>query len=455
MLYVKRVMALAGCVAFASVGTGVAEEQAELLNRLKQEYTKYTEQHQDPASGLLYTAAVKALKTEKRFAPENARQGLVAGVPSPHGYGTKGGDSGMSDTALFGGQMLYAMLEAYDVTRDPDLERWARLLFAGLKVVGTASPVPGFVVRGPHPLDRTAYYRDSSMDQHSTYVVGLWRYYHSPLASEDDRSFIRESLDKVVRRLEKNHWRILWEDDSREAHASGGDLTHFGSERVTLLLPFVGAAADVTRDGHWIGLYQALATERDGLRWRVLLPDDQGFEMNAHPLWGQQAIFRAHCLYEIEKDSARRAALLAHAEAYTRRRMAEPFPPQCGSGELFELLHRQTLTPAETAIVGWERGFCEGPFAAWKAYRADHKTLPAALRAKLRDINVLFPASVFTMALFSRNRTLEREALPASVEMARTVNLDGLPGWPRWSVLVLGWKAYALGSQRAPQQERP
>ncbi len=67
--------------------------------------------------GLLYVATVKALKSEKKYAPENARQGMVDGIPSPHGYGTKGGDSGMSDTSLFGGQMLYAMLEAYAVSR--------------------------------------------------------------------------------------------------------------------------------------------------------------------------------------------------------------------------------------------------------------------------------------------------------------------------------------------------
>jgi len=55
----------------------------------------------------------------------------------------------------------------------------------------------------------------------------------------------------------------------------------------------------------------------------------------------------------------------------------------------------------------------------------------------------LFPSSAFTMALFSRNRALEAEALPAAIEMVRTVDLARLPGWPRWGVIVLGWKAYA------------
>lgn len=445
MLRPKLLMVLvAGCSGVVLVGAGLADDRTELLGRLKREYLQYTQQHQDPASGLLYVATVKALKSEKKYAPENARQGMVDGVPSPHGYGTKGGDSGISDTSLFGGQMLYAMLEAFDVVRDPELERWARLLFAGMKIVGTASPVAGFIVRGPHPLDRKAYYRDSSMDQHSTYVIALWRYYRSPLATEDDKAFIRDSLDKVARRLEKNRWRILWEDDSRPAHAGGGDLTRFGSEGVTLLLPMIGAAADVTQDRHWIETYRRFAAERDGLRWQVLRPDAKGFEMNAHPLWGQQAIFRVHCLYQIEKDPSRRAALLAHAEAYTRRRWAEEFPPQVGRGDLFELLHKQTLTTAEAKTLGWPHGFCKGPFEAWEHYRAPDAKVAAPLRAKLRDICVVFPSSAFTMAMFSRNRPLEKESLPAALEMVRTVDLAHLPGWARWGVIVLGWKAYAV-----------
>jgi hypothetical protein len=417
-----------------------------LLSRLKRQYLQYVEQHQDPATGLLYMATVKALKNEKRYAPENARQGMVDGVPSPHGYGTKGGDSGMSDTSLFGGQLLYSLLEAYDARKDRDLERWARHLFQGLKIIGSASPVPGFIVRGPHPLDRKAYYRDSSMDQHSTYVIALWRYYHSPLATEDDRAFIRDSLDKVARRLEKNQWRILWEDDSREAHAGGGNLTRFGSEAITLLMPMVGAAADVTHNAHWQETYRRFAAERDGLRWQVLMPDHRGFEMNAHLLWGQQALFRLHCWYGFEKDPSRRKAFLANAEGYTVRRMAHSFPPQTGRGALFELFRQQTLTTDEAKRLGWKRGYCEGPFEAWEHYPEDQKSLPASLKAKLRDICVLYPSSALTMALYSRNPSLEARSLPLALDMVNRVDLTSLPGWPRWAVIVLGWKAYAVRS---------
>lgn len=421
----------------------LAADSDTFLARLKEEYKKYAQIHQDPETGLLYIAPVEDLKSEKWDTVENVRKGMVHGVLSPHGYG-EAGDSGMADTSLFGGQMLYSMLEAYDVGKDPDIEKWARLLFKGMKIIGTTSPVPGFIVRGPHPNDRAAYYKDSSMDQHSTYVIALWRYCNSPLATDEDKAFIRDSLDKVAARLEKNKWRILWEDDSHEAHASGGDLTRFHAEAVTLLLPMVGAAADVTQSPHWKETYERFAAERDGLRWKTLAPDHEGFGMNAHLCWGQQAIFRVHCLYSIEKAPSRRQALLAHAKAYTEKRLAQEFPPQTGEGDLF---NRQTLTPEEAQKVGWRQGFFPGPVEAWKSFKPEYqKVTPSALRVKVRDICILFPSCVFTMAVFTRNPDLEAKTAPLVVEMLNSVDLTGMSGWPRWGVIVPGWKAYALQS---------
>ena len=442
---VALVILVSGGIAVGDDRGAIVPDAQSLLVRLKQQYGQYTAEYQDQATGLLYVATVQRLTTQKRYAPENARQGLVDGEPSPHGYGTPAGDSGMSDTSLFGGQMLYAMLEAYDARRDPQIAAWARRLFDGMKIIGAASPVPGFIVRGPHPLDRKAYYRDSSMDQHSTFVIALWRYYHSPLATDEDRQFIRDALDRVARRLEKNRWRILWEDDSRDAHAGGGDLAGMFSESALLLLPFVGAAADVTGNEHWRKLYDRFAEEKDGQRWKVLLPDQPGFRMNAHLQWGQQAIFRAHCLYGMEKDPLRRKLLLAHVRAYTEHRLAQPFPPQQGKGALFEIFHRMTLSPEEAARLNWTSGFFPGPVDAWRAFKPEHQRVqPVALRAKVHEICVLFPSSVFTMALFSRDRGLEGLATPLAADMLEKVDLTQLGGWARWGVVVAAWKAYAL-----------
>jgi len=171
--------------------------------------------------------------------------------------------------------------------------------------------------------------------------------------------------------------------------------------------------------------------------------------MNAHLQWGQQAIFRVHCLYSIEKDPARRKAMLAHVKAYTHRRLAQEFPPQTGQGGLFDLFHKMTLTPQEAAGLGWAQGFQPGPVQAWRAFKPEYQTLrPDALRARLREVCVLFPSSVFTMAVFTRDAELEAQGVPLVVEMLNTVDLARLPGWPRWGVIVPGWKAFAILSSK-------
>ena len=420
-----------------------ADDKDAFWNRIKEKYRAYTTVHQDPATGLIYVGKLEELKTEKRNKVSDVLKGMVRGVVSECGYG-KAGDSGIADTSLFGGQMLYSMLEAYDVRQDPEVADWVRLLFKGMKIIGTTSPVPGFVIRGPHPNDPNAYYKDSSMDQHSTYCIALWRYYHCPLATEEDKAFIQESVDKVVARIEKNSWRILTEDDSRMAHAGGGDLTRFDAHAVTLLLPFVGVAADVTGKTHWKETYERFASERDGLRWKTLCPDHKGYGQNAHLLWGQQVIFRIHCLYGIEKDPDRRKALLAHAKACTEKRIAQEFPPQTGKGGLNDLFRKSTLTPDEAKQLVWEQGFMPGPVQAWKHYKPEYVKLPGKLWVKIRNICVLYPSSVFTMGVFCRDPAIEKQCAGLVEEMLNTVDVSRLWGWPYWGVIVPTWKAYAV-----------
>ena len=425
--------------------TARGDDKDAFWNRIKERYREYTRIHQDPASGLIYVGKLDELKAEKRNTVTDVLQGTVRGVPSACGYG-KAGDSGIADTSLFGGQMLYAMLEAHDVHQDPEVADWARLLFKGMKVIGTTSPVPGFVVRGPHPNNPKAYYKDSSMDQHSTYCIALWRYYHCPLATEKDKTFIRDSLDKFAARLEKNRWRILTEDDSRIAHAGGADLTRIDSRAVTLLLPMVGAVADVTQKDHWRDTYERFASDRDGIRLKTLYPDHKGFAQNAHLQWGQQVIFRIHYWYAFEKNPERRRAILAHAKGCTEQRLAQEFPPQTGKGGLFELFCKNTLTPDEAKQLGWTQGFMPGPVQAWEHYRPEYAKLPSKLRVKLRSICVLYPSSVFTMGVFSRAPAIETQCADLARQMLDTVDVTRFSGWPHWGLLVPAWKAYALQS---------
>ncbi|MFZ5832744.1 MAG: hypothetical protein ACOY3P_21870 [Planctomycetota bacterium] len=196
--------------------------------------------------------------------PSEIAAGMVKGKPVPYGYG-----SGIQDIALENGQLLFALCEAYEATSEACYGDTARKLFRSLKRLAEISPEPGFVPRGPHP-DGKSYYRDSSRDQHAAYVEALWRYSRSPLASAEDRRFAADTLSKIAARMERNGWRILVEDNSRQAHV-GWPWTQFTSIGSITLLSILGQVKDATAEARWQQLYDHFSAERDGARWNEYL----------------------------------------------------------------------------------------------------------------------------------------------------------------------------------------
>ena len=116
--------------------------------------------------------------------------------PNPCGYST-----GMEDGAILGGAMLSLLCDRYAVTRDDSLLEKASAVFAGLQRCATVHGVPGFVARNVCPEDGRSVYINSSRDQVTHFVHGLWRYYHSPLANDADKESIRQVLSAVAQRM--------------------------------------------------------------------------------------------------------------------------------------------------------------------------------------------------------------------------------------------------------------
>lgn len=242
--------------------------------------------------------------------PDEISKGQVRGKDMPFGYG-----SGIQDVALENGHFLLALCDAYEATGEEYFAQTAKHVFSGMKRVATLSPVPGFVPRGPHP-DGKSYYRNSSMDQHTTFVYALWRFSRSPLASAEDRRFIADVLEKVARRMEKNGWAIRVEDDSQVAHVGFCWLQHtcIGSE---ILLSFLAAVYEATGNGHWLDLYRQFSEEKDAVRWQLLRPDHV-VKWPCFTLYSNQFAVGLAVLCRAETDEAHRAMLRE-----TRKRLAE------------------------------------------------------------------------------------------------------------------------------------
>jgi hypothetical protein len=116
--------------------------------------------------------------------------------PNPCGYST-----GMEDGAILGGAMLSVLCDRFEVTKDESLREKAASVFSGLKRCATAHGVRGFVARNVCPEDATSTYINSSRDQVTHFVHGLWCYFHSTLADDATKQQIRTLLADVAERM--------------------------------------------------------------------------------------------------------------------------------------------------------------------------------------------------------------------------------------------------------------
>lgn len=116
--------------------------------------------------------------------------------PNPCGYST-----GMEDGAILGGAMLSVLCDRFEVTKDESLREKAANVFAGLRRCATVHGVKGFVARNVCSEDATSTYINSSRDQVTHFVHGLWQYYRSALPDEATKQQIRVMLSDVAERM--------------------------------------------------------------------------------------------------------------------------------------------------------------------------------------------------------------------------------------------------------------
>jgi len=141
-------------------------------------------------------------------AAEVARQ-----YPNPYGYGT-----GMEDCMISAGVMLPMIIDRYAVTKDEKLRERAESVFDGMQLCATAHGVPGFLARGVCPEDGKSTYINSSRDQYTHAVHGLWLYFRSPLCRPETKKAIGGILSAIADRMTRN---VTPENDYDSLRADG------------------------------------------------------------------------------------------------------------------------------------------------------------------------------------------------------------------------------------------
>ena len=375
----------------------------QLERRAIQLARSYFAEFQHPETFVLYGAK---LSTKDRWTTPGE---VKARQPKPWGYGSR-----IADTALHCGHTLVALLDAHDAAPNPYWKQKASELFHALKFIGEVCPVDGLVPRGPHPDDPTAYYDDSSMDQHTTYIIALARYAQSGLASAADKDWIAHKLNAIGRRLEMHDFSIKTADGVTQSHV-GFSWTGFRHNHASILIPTLYALHVGTGDPHWRKRHDELLAEREGLRWKLLHAGDH-VELNGHPIYANQNGFRMNAYLRLLEEPHRRSVILGLLSQSAQMQLNRPFP-----GPFYRKFHREQDWKELARERRWPTPELRGAEEAWRLFD------PAALDEKgglAALAHVRFPMGGFHLSLMSADPKLIRRDLPTIWEMLTTVDLE-------------------------------
>lgn len=278
--------------------------------------------------------------------------------PNPCGYST-----GMEDGMILNGAMLSLLADRYAVTKDEALRARAAEVFSGMRTCATVHGVAGFVARNVCPDDGRSVYINSSRDQYTHFVHGLWKYYHSPLADEAAKAEIKTILTAVVERM----IRFVTPENDYDFCRADGQRCPLGICRMWKVqaheaarLPMIYAAAwDVTHD------------ERYRTEWRRYAGEAVAQSAHPEPNKPAYALLQMQCSLELllalEPEAGVKAqiqSVMQHVADLAAKHMAKVW-------EQFRTKDAATMSmlgPDWRTVPVWknQKGY---PNPQWGAYR--------------------------------------------------------------------------------------
>jgi len=364
--------------------------------------------------------------------------------PSCAGWGT-----GMEDCTLTAGFVLDAMLTAHRVTGETEWADKARDLFRGLVALGTVSGVPGYVARGFAP-GRMDVYPNSSADQYTSFVYGVWRYATSPVATEDEKQTAASLLVDVAKCAEAFGHNIPRMDGKPSIY---GDTNTVEPGRACRILEFYKAAHELSGDPHWQELYLLKANEDDRARPNCHYgPEVWELRRNIHAVAQSQIAFRL--LYETETDpelkDAYRYALEAEALSVIGRldnwreiaakSLEKAFPPRWRAMFAAFLEQHPDYDPALQQQV-----------SLWHQFRRDHAhEFPPSeeelAQAKPAQPFLRHQTETLAIVMLCENDEIRRRAAEVAWPMLTRIDWSLVADARDWECLDLGyWRGVESG----------
>ena len=359
-----------------------------------------------PRTSLLYGCGVKYVKKAATF--KNGLYDWYQG--SKEGYGAGMGDCAISDAvALSGCVDRWAVLKQEGVSADDprfaQTADWAAKLAQGLLNLASKHGYTGFVARGLCEEDGTSICSLSSIDQHTHWVHGLYRYAHAPMARPEIVAEWKVRIAEVAARME----RTVKPETGYNFGLCDGRPDPRGICRMwwpeatnatgSCRLPSIYAAAyDATGNPHWKDLYENLADKacHDAafLEWNKKVNPQWKWRTPTYTLL--QMNVSIEVMLGCEQDPKRRAGLLeglrqsaAEADFRAKDMWSNPKKKWYGMAPDAELALAQLTANHvpydETELKIFEKAVRTGDAKKWWSLKTTHM-FAAYWRARLRGL---------------------------------------------------------------------
>lgn len=149
-----------------------------------------------PKTNLFYDY-ISSYESGKQLAHLPTAREVNNQYPNFCGYGT-----GMEDCAILGGAMLSAIVDLSEKNGASEyLKISAKKVFDGLSLCCTVHGVKGFVARGVCVQDSKSIYINTSRDQYTHLVHGLWKYYNSKIIDANTKAKVCGLLSNIADRM--------------------------------------------------------------------------------------------------------------------------------------------------------------------------------------------------------------------------------------------------------------
>jgi hypothetical protein len=269
----------------------------------------------------------------------------------------------VSNCAIAAGEFIAAVVDCYDVTGLSECVDQAETVFQGMKNLANASKIKGFIARCILPCDGVTHLLNSSVDQYTYYVYGLWKYYHSSLSNGKQKEEIKEIINAICQCIEEYGFSI---PATNGIPAPVSDIGVIRSDRSSRLLEVYLVGYDIIGNKHWLETYNEKLKENGYARLHSILDPDKiecpypprdKINNSTQATWAiLQTQYSLVPLFEMEKDITIRAAYL---EAMRINAKIVEGRSNIGAGGIHVILLAQNRSLVTPVISPWSEKYVE------------------------------------------------------------------------------------------------